>query len=90
MTMTEDYLSLTQIARAVGLRPDRLRNWIAKAEFPEPDVTIGGCYTGWDKERLPELVAWLHAHHRGLQRKFMTWERRRPGHVTARPLSDGD
>ena len=75
--MTEYYLGIAAVARAAGFTPQRVRNWMARAEFPEPDVVIGEHYCGWLPERLPELVAWMTEYRAGLDETKMTWDRRR-------------
>jgi len=64
--MTKDYMGTAEFAREAGYDPNRVRNWMNAHEPPEPDVTIGGQYRGWERSRMAELVAWCHERHAAL------------------------
>jgi hypothetical protein len=56
--MVKDMLGVADIAVMFNVEPKTVSMWRQRyADFPEPDVTIGGI-AGWDRERAEELRVW--------------------------------
>ena len=56
--MVKDMLGVADIAAMFNVEPKTVSMWRQRyADFPEPDVTIGGM-AGWDRERTEELRVW--------------------------------
>lgn len=56
--MVKEMLSVADIAAMFNVEPKTVSMWrLRYAEFPEPDVIVGGM-AGWDPERAEEIRVW--------------------------------
>lgn len=69
--MTKDYMGVQEWAAAAGFPYTQVRNWVIRFGCPEPDVSIGGKYLGWDRDRQRELTAWCREIHAGIDQRYV-------------------
>ncbi len=55
--MTDNYLSIKQIGKTIGVTPRSLWRWVAQGAFPAPDLKVGGRIRRWRIETIEKWMA---------------------------------